>query len=230
MKVTSLPSGSNSRSARKRSASVVGDDSQSLAATGPVISRLLVIGGVREGQAVAGRVVVQGCRRAGRLRRQRQARPAADNIWSIACARAAIRSRRAARTFRRGWRMLSDTARLLVPAGIFALEKMAEEALLQRLAVIAVEMREVRVAVHLEPFLLGAGAQIAFEIAAGVQPHAAPIGGRKQRRVDLREIGGARCVIIVDEFAPLRFARRVGAVFGELCLRQRVGAGDRVRR
>ena len=48
MKVTSLPAGSNTRSARNTSASVVSDDSQSFAATGPVISSSLVIGGVRK--------------------------------------------------------------------------------------------------------------------------------------------------------------------------------------
>src|SRR5450756_3036828 len=47
-------------------------------------------------------------------------------------------------------------ARLLAPAGVLALEEMAEETLLQGLAVITVEMREVGIAVHLQPFLLGA--------------------------------------------------------------------------
>ena len=102
-------------------------------------------------------------------------------------------------------------ARLLVPAGVLAFEEMAEEALLQRVAVIAVEMREVGVAMHFQPFLLGAGAQIAFEIAARMQSHAAPIAGREQRRLDLRKIGGARGVIIVDKLAALGFAGRVGA-------------------
>ena len=46
MKVTSLPAGSNTRSAKNKSASVVSDETQSFAATGPVISRFLVIGGV----------------------------------------------------------------------------------------------------------------------------------------------------------------------------------------
>ncbi len=45
-------------------------------------------------------------------------------------------------------------ARLPVPPGVFALEKVTEEFLLQRLAVAAVEMREVRVAVNFQPFLL----------------------------------------------------------------------------
>jgi hypothetical protein len=60
-----------------------------------------------------------------------------------------------------------------------------------------------------------------------VQPHAAPVGGRQQRRVDLLERRSARRVVIVDQSAVFRFARRVGAVFNELFRRQRVGTGDR---
>src|SRR5262245_15453606 len=63
-------------------------------------------------------------------------------------------------------------ARLPVPTGVLALEEMAEESLLQRLAVAAVEVREMCVAVDLQPFLLGARAQEAFEIATRVQTHA----------------------------------------------------------
>ena len=80
------------------------------------------------------------------------------------------------------------------------------------------------VAVHLEPFLFGASRQIAFEIAAGVQPHAAPIGGREQRCLDLRKIGGARGVIIIAELVSLCFARRVGAIAGEFRSRDRLRA------
>ncbi len=46
IKVTSFPAGSKTRSARNRSASDVCDDIHSLAATGPVISRLSRSGGV----------------------------------------------------------------------------------------------------------------------------------------------------------------------------------------
>src|SRR5262249_2364162 len=69
-------------------------------------------------------------------------------------------------------------ARLPLPAAVLAFEKMADESLLQRLPVAAVEMSEVSVAVHLEPFLLRVGAQPAFEIAAWMQTHAAPIRRR----------------------------------------------------
>src|SRR6185312_1628554 len=91
---------------------------------------------------------------------------------------------------------VEGNARLLVPAGVFAFQKMAEEAALQRVAVTAVEMGEMRVTVHLEPFLLGAGLLPAFEIAAGVQADATPVSGRKQRGLDLCRIGGMGCIII----------------------------------
>jgi hypothetical protein len=47
--------------------------------------------------------------------------------------------------------------RLPVPAGVLALEEMSEEALLQADTVIGVEMREMGVAVHLQPLLLAVG-------------------------------------------------------------------------
>ena len=113
-------------------------------------------------------------------------------------------------------------------AGVLILEKVAEETLLQRLAVIAVKMREVGIAVHLQPFLLRAGAQPTFEISARMQAHAAPIGGRQQGRLDLGEIGGARGVVIVVQPAALRFARRIGAMLGEFLFGQCLGSGDRL--
>src|SRR5262245_25886172 len=115
-------------------------------------------------------------------------------------------------------------ARLLVPAGIFTLQKVPEEFLLQRLAVTAVEMGEVRVAVHLEPFLLRTGPQPAFEIAARVQAHAAPVAGGQQGGFDILEFSNALLVILVKEAPALRLARRVGNVFGKLVLRQRFRA------
>ena len=61
-------------------------------------------------------------------------------------------------------------ARLLVPASVFVFKEMAEEPLLQPFAVAAVEMGEVRVAMHLEPFLFGAGGEPALEIARVCRP------------------------------------------------------------
>ena len=68
-------------------------------------------------------------------------------------------------------------ARLSLPAGIVTFEEVTEKALLQGFAVFAVEMGEVGVAMHFEPFLQRARSEVAFEIAARVQSHAAPIGG-----------------------------------------------------
>src|SRR6186713_876773 len=114
-------------------------------------------------------------------------------------------------------------ARLLVPAGALALEEVPEELFLQRLAIVAVEMREVRVAVHFEPFLFRAGAQPTFEIAARVQAHAAPVPGGEQGGLDILEFRDAPAVVVVKVATAFRFAWRVGNVFGEFFLRQRFG-------
>ena len=89
-------------------------------------------------------------------------------------------------------------------------------------------MREVGVAVHLEPLLPRAGGEIAFEIAARMQPLSSPVRRRQQRHVDLLEVRGARAVVIIDEPAPQRLAADIGAVIGELLLGQRRGPGDRL--
>src|SRR6516164_5421479 len=98
--------------------------------------------------------------------------------------------------------MFSETARLLLPAGIFTFEEVTEKPLLQRFAVCAVEMREVRMAMHLYPLLRGASSQVPFEIAACVQSHAAPVGGRQQWRRYSGKIGRARRVILPVKLAP----------------------------
>ena len=104
---------------------------------------------------------------------------------------------------------------MLGPAGILAFEEVAKETFLQSLAVVAVEMCEVRIAVHFKPLLFGSGSQPAFKIAACMQTHAAPIAGRQQRRFDLLEFSRACCVVIVEHLAALRLARRVRTIPGE---------------
>src|SRR6186997_2373395 len=99
-------------------------------------------------------------------------------------------------------------ARLLVPAGILTFQEVAKEFFLQSLAVAAVEVREVRVAMHFEPFLLRAGTQPALEIAARVQAHAAPVAGGQQRRLDILEFRDALAVVIIKKPAALRLAWR----------------------
>ena len=108
------------------------------------------------------------------------------------------------------------------------LRKWAKKRFCRVFAVCAVEMREMRVAVHLQPFLFGAGGEPPLEIAARVQADAAPIGGRQHRRLDILELGGARGVVTVAEAMALGFARRVGAKLGQFFFRQRLGSGDRL--
>ncbi len=55
-----------------------------------------------------------------------------------------------------------------------------------------------------------------------MQSHAAPIAGRQQGRLDVLEFCDAFAIIVVEQAAPLRFAGRVGAAFGELLRRQRL--------
>ena len=81
---------------------------------------------------------------------------------------------------------------------------------------------------HLEPFLLGAGAQIALEIAARMQAHAAPVGGGEQRRLDVLELRQPRPIVVVDQPVAQRVAVAVGAVLRKLLLRQRRRSGDRL--
>src|SRR5437867_10389080 len=114
---------------------------------------------------------------------------------------------------------------LLRPAGVFAFEKMAKKPFLQPDAVVAVEMGEVRIAVHLEPLLLRAGAQEAFEVAARVQALATPVRRREQRRLDLLELDHAFAVVAVDERAAQRFAGGIGGILREHLGRERLRAG-----
>src|SRR5262249_11842812 len=103
-------------------------------------------------------------------------------------------------------------ARLFVPTGGLTFEEMTKKTLLQVFAIFAVKMRKVSIAVHLQPLLLGAGSQVAFEIAAGMQSHATPIGGRQQRRRYFGKITRAHRVILIVKLAPFRFARWVGPI------------------
>src|SRR5262249_58147706 len=96
-------------------------------------------------------------------------------------------------------------AGLSIPAGVFAFEKVVKKSLLQCLAVVAVEMGEVSVAVHLKPFLSRARTQPALEIAARVEPHAAPITGRQQRRFEFFTRGGTHPVVIVERPTRISF-------------------------
>src|SRR5256885_2555060 len=66
-------------------------------------------------------------------------------------------------------------ARLAVPAGVPVLQKPAEEPLLQSHPVVAIEVREMRFAVHFEPFLFRPCREEALIVAARMQPLSAPV-------------------------------------------------------
>ena len=70
---------------------------------------------------------------------------------------------------------LQQDTGLAVPAVLFPMEEIVEEAQLQFTAVIGVKMRPVLDAVGLQSFLFGLGAHKPLEIAARVQALAAPI-------------------------------------------------------
>src|SRR3974377_565140 len=59
-----------------------------------------------------------------------------------------------------------------------------------------------------------------------MQADAAPVAGREQRHVDLREVRGTRGVIFVAQLPALRLANGVGAVACEFVLAERFGAGN----
>src|SRR5215831_10046882 len=173
---TSLRSPVNTRSTTNRSASLVEDETKSLTAEGPVISVSCVSGSLKKVTPSP-----KASKRATALPR------------AGLCASAELRPLGALeRPFvLSALHELVDVthlqlhARLPVEAVVLAMQEVIEEAQLQLATVIRVEMGPVLDAVHLEPFVLGGRAHEAFEVAARMQGLAAPIGGRKQRRLDL---------------------------------------------
>ena len=111
---------------------------------------------------------------------------------------------------------LQHHLRPLLPAVVDAFEETVEELALQILTILRIEQREVRVAVHLQPFLLGAGAQEALEVAARMQAHAAPIGSGEQRRLDVLEFRQPGLVVVVDQAVAQRVAVAIGAILPQL--------------
>src|SRR5690349_1388317 len=81
-------------------------------------------------------------------------------------------------------------------------------------------------AMRLEPFLLGSGAQKALEVAAGMKPLAAPIGGGEERHRDLRPDRRARFVVGVVERMRANLRAEVAAVPRQFFVRERLRAAD----
>jgi hypothetical protein len=104
--------------------------------------------------------------------------------------------------------------------------KIIEEPQLQLAPVVGVEMRPVLDAVHFEPLVLDGRPHEAFEIAARMQGLAAPVGGREQRRLDLRPDRRARPVVIVVEWMGADVVAEGAAIPGELGLGQGFGPAD----
>src|SRR5215210_1749203 len=87
-----------------------------------------------------------------------------------------------------------------------------------------------RVAVHLEPLLLGRAANKALNVASQMQPVAAPVSGRKQGRPDLVELRGASLVIIIIEGARPHLATKISPVCNQLLVAERVRPTDELAR
>jgi len=117
-------------------------------------------------------------------------------------------------------------SRLFLPSGSLALEKMAEEAFLQRNPAVDIEGRKMGVAVDLEPFFFRCRAREPFEISARMQPLATPVCRRKHRYLDLGKVPRARAVVIVAERARENVRGGVGAIARELLVGQVLGACD----
>src|SRR5262252_3924551 len=115
---------------------------------------------------------------------------------------------------------LQQHLRPLVPAVRLAVQEMIEERKLLLAAVVGVEMGPVLDAVRLEPLLLRGGADEPLEIAARVQPLAAPVRGREQWYGHPRPHRRARLVVRVIEWMIADLVAEIGAVGGEPFLRQ----------
>ena len=165
----SFMSAENTRRTRNRSASRVDDDTNSFARDGPVISVSVLQRRRHEGDAFAERVEGDARFAGERGLGQREVRRVADRAWSISCARSAIRSRRARRTFARMAHLQAARA-AACPSRFLALEEIVEELALQFAAVVGVEMRPVLDAVRFEPF-------VCFD-AARMKPSKLPRGCR----------------------------------------------------
>jgi len=114
---------------------------------------------------------------------------------------------------------------LLVPSGIFTLQKMAEEALLQRHTVIRVKMGPVRVAMGFKPFPVRCGREITLEITPNMQTLPAPIGGGQKRHGNLGQLRRPLCEVFGNQFPVQTPALNIDPVFRQFRLAQGFGPG-----
>src|SRR5712671_2871228 len=112
-------------------------------------------------------------------------------------------------------------ARLPVPAVLHVLQVVIEEPLLQRAAVVGVEMRPMLDAVGFEPLVLRGGAHESLEVAAWMKALSAPVGGGEQRHGDFFPDRRAALVIGVVERVREDVIAEVAAVALQLLVGQR---------
>src|SRR3984957_10729827 len=114
---------------------------------------------------------------------------------------------------------------LLVPSGIFPLQKMAEEPLLQVDTVVGVKLTTVFQPVDFEPLVLARRTHKSLEIAARVQPLPAPIRRGEKRHLDLRPVGhsGLPEIIGVQLVRQTVFVK-IPAIAAEFLFRERLRA------
>src|SRR5258708_6551300 len=112
-------------------------------------------------------------------------------------------------------------ARLPLPAVPHVLQGVIEEPLLQRGAVVGVEMRPMLDTVGFEPFFLRSGAHESLEVAARVKALPAPVGGGEQGHGDFFPDRRASLVIAVLARMHAALLAEVAAVALQLLLAQR---------
>ena len=119
-------------------------------------------------------------------------------------------------------------ARLPVPAVVHVLQGVIEEPLLERAAVVGVEVGPVLDAVRFEPLVLRSGSDEAFEVAARVKALPSPVGGGEQGHGDFFPDRRATPVVVVVERMREDVVAEAAAVFLQLPIGQRLVAAYRL--
>ena len=117
--------------------------------------------------------------------------------------------------------------RLPIPAGVLTFQHLAEEPLLQRDAIVGVELGEVLQPVHFQPLVCRTGPGPGLEVAASVQM-VGPVRRRQHRHGDLLGFPGPLPVVRLIQRTGPQFGGRVTAVGGQLRVGQHLRPGDRL--